>query len=198
MSDLIRLQGSQRPVAELGIGSHVNKSKLLKDMIMKYWTGAGKRAFQTLVCAMMVLMAVWTRQALANDLVVPDPAIAPVEVVAIQLKALQFNDNPTPDFGILQTWNFAHPSNRAVTGPLPRFAAMIKGPAFSPLINHNSHEISPSADQPGLKRFDVLMETALGQVLYFQWSVEKVTSGEYENCWMTVGVSMPRIAGQGS
>ena len=54
----------------------------------------------------------------AADLVVPDPAIAPEEVVAIQMKALQFNDNPVPDFGIAQTWNFAHPRNRAVTGPL--------------------------------------------------------------------------------
>ena len=28
------------------------------------------------------------------DIVKPDPSIAPMEVVAIQLKALQFNDNP--------------------------------------------------------------------------------------------------------
>ena len=53
----------------------------------------------------------------AAELVVPDPSIAPEEVVAIQMKALQFNDNPTPDFGIEQTWNFAHPRNRAMTGP---------------------------------------------------------------------------------
>ena len=65
----------------------------------------------------------------AADLVVPDPSIAPEEVVAIQMKALQFNDNPSPDFGIAQTWNFAHPRNRAMTGPLPRFANMLKGPA---------------------------------------------------------------------
>ena len=36
------------------------------------------------------------------DLVKPDPAIAPVEVVAIQLKALQFNDNPEPDLALLR------------------------------------------------------------------------------------------------
>ncbi|MEC7485917.1 MAG: hypothetical protein VX570_04550, partial [Pseudomonadota bacterium] len=66
----------------------------------------------------------------AADLVVPDPSIAPEEVVAIQMKALQFNDNPSPDFGIAQTWNFAHPRNRAMTGPLPRFANMLKGPAY--------------------------------------------------------------------
>ena len=58
------------------------------------------------------------------DLVKPDPSIAPVEVVAIQLKALQFNDSPQPDFGIFQTWAFAQPRNRAVTGPLSRFSSI--------------------------------------------------------------------------
>ena len=78
------------------------------------------------------------------DLVKPDPSIAPVEVVAIQLKALQFNDNPKPDFGIAQTWAFAHPRNRAATGPLPRFASMIKGPSYAKMLNHSRHEISRS------------------------------------------------------
>ncbi|MDB2324346.1 hypothetical protein N9W44_02135 [Alphaproteobacteria bacterium] len=132
------------------------------------------------------------------DLVDPDPSIAPVEVVAIQLKALQFNDNPEPDFGIVQTWNFAHPRNRAATGPLPRFAGMIKGPGFSPMLNHARHEITPVAIGPDYAQFDVLLETTGGKILLFQWAVERVTSGEYNDCWMTVAVSMPRLAGQGS
>lgn len=136
--------------------------------------------------------------AYANELVVPDPAIAPVEVVAIQLKALQFNDNPTSDFGIAQTWNFAHPRNRAMTGPLPRFASMIKGPAYANMIDHASHRISLAQEQDGIRQFDVLLETSMGQVLYFQWTVEKVKSGEFQDCWMTVGVSMPKPMGQGS
>ena len=74
----------------------------------------------------------------AADLVVPDPSIAPEEVVAIQMKALQFNDNPSPDFGIAQTWNFAHRAT-AMTGPLPRFANMLKGPAYGLMLNHASH-----------------------------------------------------------
>ena len=132
------------------------------------------------------------------ELVAPDPAIEPVEVVAIQLKALQFNDNPIADFGIAQTWNFAHPRNRAMTGPLPRFASMIKGPAYVNMIDHASHRITPTMEQTGIQQFDVLLETSMGQVLYFQWTVEKVTMGEFKDCWMTVAVSMPKPMGQGS
>ena len=132
------------------------------------------------------------------DLVVPDPAIAPEEVVAIQMKALQFNDNPVPDFGIAQTWNFAHPRNRAVTGPLQRFAGMLKGPAYGTMLNHTDHRIEAQANDGTRANFDVYMETAQGRMLHFMWSVELVDGGEFDNCWMTVAVSMPRDAGQGS
>ncbi len=134
----------------------------------------------------------------AAELVVPDPSIAPEEVVAIQMKALQFNDNPSPDFGIAQTWNFAHPRNRAMTGPLPRFASMLKGPAYGQMLNHASHRIVPVPGNDNRATFDVFMEASSGKVLYFNWSVELVEGGEFDNCWMTVAVSMPRLAGQGS
>ena len=134
----------------------------------------------------------------AADLVVPDPSIAPEEVVAIQMKALQFNDNPKPDFGIAQTWNFAHPRNRAMTGPLPRFAGMLKGPAYGQMLNHASHRIVPVPGDGDRVNFDVFMETSRGNVLFFNWAVELVKGGEFDNCGMTVAVSMPRPAGQGS
>ncbi len=134
----------------------------------------------------------------AADLVVPDPSIAPEEVVAIQMKALQFNDNPEPDFGIAQTWNFAHPRNRAMTGPLPRFAGMLKGPAYGQMLNHASHRIGPVPGDGDRVNPADFTETSRGNVLYFTWAVELVKGGEFDNCWMTVAVSMPRPAGQGS
>ena len=150
-----------------------------------------------IIAAIAGLMLVLS-SARAADLVVPDPSIAPEEVVAIQMKALQFNDNPEPDFGIAQTWNFAHPRNRAMTGPLPRFAGMLKGPAYGQMLNHASHRIVPVPGDGDRVNFDVFMETSRGNVLYFNWAVELVKGGEFDNCWMTVAVSMPRPAGQGS
>ena len=52
------------------------------------------------VIAALASLFMLSAGARAAELVVPDPSIAPEEVVAIQMKALQFNDNPTPDFGI--------------------------------------------------------------------------------------------------
>ena len=141
--------------------------------------------------------------AYAGDLVRPDPSIAPSEVVAIQLMALKNNDFVETDFGIRQTWSFAHPKNRNVTGPFPRFAQMLKGPGYSVLLNHKSHEIrnGSGASKSGTgnetrRQFDVFMETANGDVMYFSWVVQKVVTGQFKDCWMTVSVSAPRPAGQ--
>ena len=147
---------------------------------------------------LLVLVTCLISLPVAADLVRPDPSIAPIEVVAIQLKALQYNDNPSPDFGIAQTWNFAHPRNRPVTGPLPRFAMMIKSPAYGSMLNHSRHEITAVAENATMARYDVLLETDTGQILLFQWGVEKVADGEFADCWMTTIVSAPRLAGQGS
>ena len=134
----------------------------------------------------------------ANDVVMPDPDIAPLEVVDIQLTGLQNNDNPKSDFGIRQTWAFAHPVNRRMTGPYPRFAQMIRSPSYIEMIDHATHSITLGKQGEGWRQFDVLMETKGSNVLFFSWVVEKVTDGEYQDCWMTTAVSAPSPAGQGS
>ena len=134
----------------------------------------------------------------AAEMVYPNPDIAPAEVIAIQLNGLQYNDTPETDAGIRQTWAFAHPRNRAMTGPLPRFATMLKGPGYDTMLNHASHQIVPANSGDGWRQFDVFMEAGNGEVLSFAWIVEKVTEGRYKDCWMTVTVSAPQPAGQGS
>ena len=154
----------------------------------------------------VLALIVWLVCSAANagDLVRPDPSIAPAEVVAIQLMGLKNNDVIETDFGIRQTWSFAHPKNRNVTGPFPRFAQMLKGPGYSVLLNHKSHEIrngsstskGKTSDDENRRQFDVFMETAKGSILYFSWIVQKVTTGQFKDCWMTVSVSAPRPVGQ--
>ena len=142
--------------------------------------------------------------AYAGDLVSPDPSITPAEVVAIQLMGLKNNDLVDTDSGIRQTWNFAHPKNRNATGPFPRFAQMLKGPDYSALLDHKSHEIrnglgtskGKTGDGEIRKQFDVLLETEKGDILYFSWIVQKVAAGQFKDCWMTISVSVPRPVGQ--
>ena len=150
------------------------------------------------VFAFLILSLCVSTTASTAELVYPNPDIAPAEVIAIQLNGLQHNDSPETDAGIRQTWAFAHPRNRAMTGPLKRFTTMLKGPGYDVMLNHASHEIVPANSGEGWRQFDVFMETENGAVMRFAWIVEKVTDGRYKNCWMTVAVSAPRPTGRGS
>ena len=60
------------------------------------------------------------------ELLNPNSTIKPKEVIKIQLNGLQNNDSKFKDSGIEQTWNFAHPNNKKVTGPLSKFKMMLK------------------------------------------------------------------------
>ena len=150
------------------------------------------------VFAFLILFLCVSTTASTAELIYPNPDIAPAEVIAIQLNGLRYNDSPDTDAGIRQTWAFAHPRNRAMTGPLKRFTTMLKGPGYDVMLNHASHEIVPANSGEGWRRFNVFMETENGEVMQFAWIVEKVTDGRYKNCWMTVAVSAPRLAGRGS
>ena len=55
------------------------------------------------------------------ELLSPNSTISPKEVIKIQLSGLQQNDLEYKDSGIEQTWKFAHPNNKKVTGPLSNF-----------------------------------------------------------------------------
>ena len=146
---------------------------------------------------LMLVILSFTAQA-DDGLKTPQPDIAPIDVVRIQLEALQNNDTPDLDFGIRQTWAFAHPDNREMTGPLDRFTTMIKNPAYAPLLNHKRHTVTEQNRSTSWIQFKVLMEDEDGQVLGFAWVVKQAATPPYENCWMTTSVSAPVQVGQGS
>ena len=150
------------------------------------------------VLSIFLTLLFFSVPARAAEMVYPNPDIAPADVIAIQLNGLQYNDLPDIDAGIRQTWEFAHPRNRAMTGPLQRFATMLKGPGYDMMLYHASHKIVPANSGDGWRQFDVFLESGNGKLLQFAWIVEKVTEGRYKDCWMTVAVSAPRSAGQGS
>jgi hypothetical protein len=132
----------------------------------------------------------------AGEPIGPDPALAPEEVVAIQLEALQHNDDPTPNAGIAQTYALAHPDNKRATGPLPRFEQMIRGPAYSLLLGHSAHRIERLAGDDRAVRFRVVVETSDGAAVQYLWEVRRVLEGPHAGAWLTTNVSAPIPAGQ--
>jgi hypothetical protein len=141
-------------------------------------------------------LLVMTTPSWAADIRTPDPALSPDEVVEIQLTALQVNDTPEPDAGIAQTWAFAHPDNKRVTGPLSRFAQMIKGPLYQILLNHRSHDVKEVSRTDDRADFEVTVTSEAVEVVGYRWSVAKVAEGANAGAWMTIAVSPPVSMGE--
>ena len=138
---------------------------------------------------MAVMFIVTTAKA---DLIKPNTVIEPEQVVLIQLNGLKKNDEPNIDNGIKQTWEFAHPSNKKYTGPLPKFIKMLKGESYQMLLNHIDNrivEVFRSNNQYG---FEVIILGKDKNYYKFQWVVEKYyEEGPLKDCWLTTTVSNP-------
>ena len=138
---------------------------------------------------LFLLISISTSKA---ELIKPKSSIVPSDVVKIQLTALQKNDLDYKDSGIEQTWNFAHPNNKKVTGPLNNFKRMIKGDSYQMMINHLSHTITQLGSSDIWAQFEVVILDKDKIYHKFNWQVEKYTlDGMLKNCWLTTMVSNP-------
>ncbi len=126
------------------------------------------------------------------DIIKPSTNIDPKQVVKIQLSALMKNDLPYEDRGIIQTWEFAHPNNQKVTGPIERFKNMLKTDSYSMLINHSNHEVLEVYMSNKIATFEVTVLDNKKKYYKFKWQVEKYDrEGQLKNCWLTTAVSQP-------
>lgn len=153
------------------------------------------KRFSPIGLAVLVIVAVAGLPAFAETRG-PDPALTPEQVVDIQLQALKYNDSPTPNAGIAQTFALAHPSNKRITGPLPRFERMIRTPAYEPLLGHATHQIERLAGDDTVVRFKVVVELQNGKTLQYLWEVKRVLEGPDKGAWLTTKVSAPVSGGQ--
>ena len=126
------------------------------------------------------------------ELLNPNSNIKPKEVIEIQLTGLQKNDSKFKDSGIEQTWKFAHPNNKRVTGPLSNFKMMLKSDSYGMMINHLSHTITELGSGDKWAQFEVIILDKNKIYHKFNWQVEKYTlDGSLKDCWLTTMVSSP-------
>ena len=127
----------------------------------------------------------------------PNIALKPFEVLSIQLDSLQRNNVPYKDAGIEQVWEFAHPENKKITGPLKKFKEMIYGENYEMLIDHENSEITILSEDSSISVYKVFILSRDKKKYSYIWQVEKVKEqGKFLNCWMTTVVSSPEYLGE--
>jgi hypothetical protein len=127
----------------------------------------------------------------------PNVYLKPFEVISIQLNSLQRNNIPFQDAGIEQVWEFAHPNNKSITGPLEKFKKMIYSESYKMLIEHETSEITILSEDINRSVFKVYILSRDKKKYSYIWQIEKVqTEGDLKNCWMTTSVSGPDYLGE--
>jgi len=130
------------------------------------------------------------------QLIKPKISLKPIEVLTIQLNSLQRNNIPFNDSGIEQVWEFAHPNNKKITGPLEKFRKMMYGKNYKMLIKHENSEIAILSETTNTSVYKVYILSDDKKKYSYIWQVEKVKQeGDLKNCWMTTSVSNPEYLG---
>ena len=129
------------------------------------------------------------------DIIKPTKNLTAYDVIKIQLNALKKNNKPNNNSGIMQTWIFAHPENKKITGPYERFQRMILGEQYNILINHESHKIKLIMSLKNKHVYSVEIISSDKKMYFYEWHLEKSTTAECNNCWFTTIVSPPTNKG---
>lgn len=117
----------------------------------------------------------------------PDPALSPAAVVQLQLAALARVDQPVRDAGFAVVFGFASPGNRGQTGPLPRFAKMLRD-GYPEMLNHRSATLAPliSDGRTALQGVEII--DRIGVSHRYVFALSRQADGPHKDCWMTDSV----------
>ena len=126
----------------------------------------------------------------AQPMARPDKALSAEDVVLIQLEALSTNNGSGDMTGIKQVWAFAHPANRRLTGPLPRFAQMLRSANYRMLLGNRGHRIERVAVDDRSVHFAVRVTSRDGGIYGYSWRLAKTTDGSAAGAWMTTSVAL--------
>lgn len=119
----------------------------------------------------------------------PAPDLTPAEVVLAQLRAMQNNDDPVDNAGIAIAYQFAAPGNKAIFGPLDRFASMIHE-GFPEMLNFNTLEM-PEGQSKGPEALQPVVLKKGDKTYLYIFYLRRQTEGDCVGCWMTESVMRP-------
>ena len=117
-----------------------------------------------------------------------EDGLSPADVVEAQLRGLQdFATDPT---AIARVFAHASPANRSVTGPLPRFARLVRQPPFDVMVGCAGWAVGRPAEKEGVASVLVTVVDREGFATPFRFLLRRQPAelGSPVGRWMTEGV----------
>jgi hypothetical protein len=113
----------------------------------------------------------------------PNAALQPQDVVRIQLDALRTNQ--IDDEGIAVAFRFASAQNRSQTGPITRFAAILRSDPYLGLLNHLNATVGSGMTTENRSYLPVVVTDARGVNSAYVWILTRDDGTSCGACWMT-------------
>ena len=120
----------------------------------------------------------------------PHPDLTPHQVIQAQLEALRRNDDPHPDAGIATAFGFASRANRQATGPVARFARLLKNPHYRPMLGHSAAQLGPTQVDGDIARVQVVLLGGDGRMMAYDFTLSR---DEPTRCWLTDSVMVAPV-----
>ena len=154
----------------------------------------------SLISAILIVLSLGSLRFYDNyspNLTKPNTSLAPFDVISIQIDSLKRNNIPYKDAGIEQVWEFAHPNNKKITGPLEKFKKMIYSESYKILISHENNQATILKETVNKLVYKVYVLSEDKKKYYYIWQIERVEiEGKLKDCWMTTAVSEPIYLGE--
>jgi hypothetical protein len=117
----------------------------------------------------------------------PSPQLSPLEVVKIQLDALQNNDLMPNDEGIRFAFSYTSPINRESLGSLEEFIKLLKHQVYRQIIGFERAELGKMLVDGLIARQDVHLIRQNDSVSYF-FMLSRQQGDPFMGCWLTDAV----------
>ena len=119
----------------------------------------------------------------------PHPDLAPENVVALVLAALQRNDLPHPDAGIETLYAFGAPRLRAQVGDLETFKRVLHNELYAPLLGHAQARTEPVERRGRAARQTTTVEDENGTATPYLFSLAQPPQPDAPPVWLVSGLA---------
>lgn len=125
----------------------------------------------------------------ADDALKPSIDLSPRDVVRAQLRAMASNDANGPDSGIAIAFRFASPANKVQTGPVEKFATIVRNPAYVAMIDNTGLKFGKTVLEDSSALVPVIVNDPDGELFGYVFRLSRHSIVDCDRCWMTDSVA---------
>jgi hypothetical protein len=128
-----------------------------------------------------------------SDSDIPKTNFVNSEDVLVEILDSYKNYSKNPEKSIDVIWNFAHPSNKEVTGPKDNFERMLLSDPYSSILDLKEYSITKTIETENNDHYKIKILAKNNSYFEVTWvfQLDECPENPAKNCWLTIAVTAP-------